>query len=148
VRTILVAVDGSARAADVFAAGAELARMRHARVVLFRAIFIPPDFTPGPSGHPDSLPEYLKREARAQLTAFAATAPDLSCEARVEHAAQPWSAILAAAKAVDAETIVLGSHGYHGWDRVLGTTAGKVANLADHNVFVVHHPRAPSITGS
>ena len=37
-----------------------------------------------------------------------------------------------------ADLIVLGSHGYHGLDRLLGTTAGKVVNLARRNVLVVH----------
>jgi hypothetical protein len=53
------------------------------------------------------------------------------------QADQPWRAILAAADTVDAELIVLGSHGYHGWDRILGTTAGKIANLAQRNVLIV-----------
>ena len=36
------------------------------------------------------------------------------------------------------DLIVLGSHGYHVLDRILGTTAARVANLAHRNVFVVH----------
>jgi universal stress protein A len=137
-RTILIALDASARAAGVFKTGAELARLMRARSVLYRAISVPPDFTPGPTGHPDLLPAYLEQQAHAQLTVLAETARDVSCELRVEQAAQPWRAILACAKAVGADMIVIGSHGYHGWDRILGTTAGKVANLADRNVFVVH----------
>jgi nucleotide-binding universal stress UspA family protein len=36
------------------------------------------------------------------------------------------------------DLIVIGSHGYHGLDRVLGTTAARVSNLARRNVLVVH----------
>lgn len=49
-----------------------------------------------------------------------------------------WKAILATADQEDADLIVIGSHGYHGWDHVLGTTAGKVANVATRSVLVVH----------
>ncbi len=36
------------------------------------------------------------------------------------------------------DLIVLGSHGYGGIDRLLGTTAAHVANRAERNVLVVH----------
>ena len=71
----------------------------------------------------DTLPSYMAAKARAALTSLAASAADVSFDLRVEESSQPWRAILAAAESVDAEVIVLGSHGYHGWDHVLGTTA-------------------------
>ena len=36
------------------------------------------------------------------------------------------------------DLIVLGSHGYGTLDMLLGTTAGRVANIATRNVLVVH----------
>ncbi|HEY3667075.1 MAG TPA: universal stress protein, partial [Polyangiaceae bacterium] len=51
---------------------------------------------------------------------------------------QPWKMILEVAQDFEVDLIVIGSHGYKGWDHVLGTTAGKVVNHADRNVFVVH----------
>jgi nucleotide-binding universal stress UspA family protein len=139
IRTILVAVDGSARASGVFDAAVEIARAVRGHIVLFRAVSIPPDFGPaGLAGDPDALPEFLEREARTQLQALAEGAPDVPCEVRVDAAAQPWRAILAAAERVGADLIVLGSHGQSGWDHILGTIAGKVANLADRNVMVIH----------
>jgi nucleotide-binding universal stress UspA family protein len=33
--------------------------------------------------------------------------------------------------------VVLGSHGYSGFDRILGTTAAKVVNHCDRSVLVV-----------
>ena len=36
--------------------------------------------------------------------------------------------------------IVLCSHGYGGIDRLIGTTASKVVNLADRSVLVVRDP--------
>jgi nucleotide-binding universal stress UspA family protein len=63
---------------------------------------------------------------------------------------QSWRAILDATEELGADLSMMGSHGYHGLDRVLGTTAAKVANLSPRHVFVVHHPigaRAGGTTG-
>ena len=69
----------------------------------------------------------------------AAVTPDLSVsQPIVAIGQQPWRIILENARRLNADLIVLGSHGYGEWDRVLGTTAGKVADLADRNVFIVH----------
>jgi len=46
--------------------------------------------------------------------------------------------ILAQAEKLEVDLIVLGSHGYRGWDRVLGTTAATIANRSTRNVLVVH----------
>lgn len=56
----------------------------------------------------------------------------------VEQIIEPSEGILAAASAIDADLIVLGNHGYSGWDRVLGTTASKVVNGSHRNVLVVY----------
>ena len=137
-RTILCAVDGSVRAPGVVKAAAELARAMSAHVVLFRAVVVPPDFAPAGPTTPDLLPAYLEREATEALTRLGTSISDVPCDLRVVQADQPWRAILAAADTADAELVVLGSHGYHGWDHILGTTAGKIANLARRNVLIVH----------
>jgi nucleotide-binding universal stress UspA family protein len=144
-RSLLVAVDGSPRALGVFRAATDIARAMRAHVFLYRAVVVPPDFAPaGATRHADPLPAYLEREARAALLALTEQVPDVSCEPRIEQATQPWRAILAMAEELDVDLIVVGSHGYHGWDRVLGTTAGKVANLGHRNVLVVHERARPS----
>ena len=57
------------------------------------------------------------------------------------NAAAPWLPICAAARAYDANLIVVGSHDKHGLsDRLLGTTAANVVNRADRSVLVVRHP--------
>jgi nucleotide-binding universal stress UspA family protein len=142
---MLVAVDGSARARGVFLAAAEIARAMRANITLYRAVVLPPDFAPAAATkHGDPLPPFLLNQAKVELLELMTHAPDVACVPRIEVAAQPWREILAAADAIDADLIVLGSHGYHGWDRVLGTTAGKVANLARRNVLVVHDRDRPS----
>jgi nucleotide-binding universal stress UspA family protein len=137
--TILVALDGSPRARGVFDAAATLARPLRARLVLYRALVIPPDFSaPGEAKGPDELPKYLEKEANAEFLALKMRAPDVPCEVRIDETDQPWRAIVAAGDAVNADLIVLGSHGFHGWDHMLGTTAGKVANRAHRNVMIIH----------
>ena len=142
--TILVALDGSTRARGVFDAAATLARALRARLVLYRALVVPPDLSaPGEAKGPDELPKYLEKEANAEFLALKMRAPDVPCEVRIDETDQPWRAIVAAGDAVNADLIVLGSHGFHGWDHMLGTTAGKVANRAPRNVMIIHESDGP-----
>jgi nucleotide-binding universal stress UspA family protein len=135
---VLVALDGSRRAPGVFDAAAEVAMRFGAVLHPFRAIFVPPEFPAAGAGTPrDPLPEYLSREAMGELAQLAARAPYRTAQPIV-RVGQPWRLILELADELGVELIVLGSHGYHGFDRILGTTAARVANLARHNVLVVH----------
>jgi nucleotide-binding universal stress UspA family protein len=59
----------------------------------------------------------------------------------------PWQEILNVAQAVDVDLIVLGSHRYHGADRILGTVASKIVNHADRDVLVVHRRNGFSRSG-
>ena len=137
--TILVALDGSTRARGVFDAAATLARALGARLVLYRALVVPPDFSaPGGSTSPDEFPKYLEKEAHTELLALKMRATDVPCEIQIDRADQPWRAIIAAGDAMNADLIVLGSHGFHGWDHMVGTTAGQVANRAPRNVMIIH----------
>ena len=100
---------------------------------------MPPAFPPaGHVSRVDALPAYLMRQAEAQLLAFAERAPHLHVELIVLDSGQPWRAIIETADWIGADMIVVGSHGYHWLDYLLGTNAGKVANLARRNVLVVH----------
>jgi nucleotide-binding universal stress UspA family protein len=153
ISTILVALDGSTRASGVFDAAATLARALQAKLVLYRALVMPPDYSPaGVTRGPDELPAYLEKEAHAEFLALQLRAPEVACDIRIEESDQPWRSILAAGEAVNARLIVLGSHGFHGWDRMLGTTAGKVANRALRNVMIIHDRERSSgtslVTGS
>lgn len=137
---ILVALDASPRAPGVLAAAAEIALRFGAKLTMFRALHVPPDFPPAAHvDHGDPLPQHLAKEAFASLEALADTLPEsVRPAASLVRVGQSWRTILEVADEVDADLIVIGSHGYYGIDRVLGTTAGKVANLARRNVLVVH----------
>lgn len=145
---ILVALDGSPRAPDVLATAMTMAARFGAELFPMRAIYIPPDFPPAGAHAPeDPLPKQLRSEAEAELTRLLTSATNGAKIAppilRLTRQA-PWHAILEVAAELPADMIVLGSHGYHAIDHVLGTTAAKVSNRAKCSVFVVqgaHPPR-------
>jgi nucleotide-binding universal stress UspA family protein len=139
IRKILVALDASERAPRVVAAASEIAERFDARMLLFRAVDLPPEFPPAAHVEGgDPLPAYLQECARKELRALAAGNPRADLEHPEVVFEQPWRAIVAAADRLDVDLVVIGSHGYHGLDRLLGTTAGKVANHAHRNVLIVH----------
>jgi nucleotide-binding universal stress UspA family protein len=141
IRDILVALDGSVRAQEVLEASVEIAEKFGATLHPFRAIFVPPEFPAAAAGSgPDFLPDHLVEEALAALTALVAKAGGARVSQPIVRLGQPWRTILAAARELSADLIVVGSHGYHGVDRLLGTNAARVANMAECNVLVVHRP--------
>jgi len=138
VKRILVPLDGSPRAPLVLADAAKLAKLVGAKLVLFRAVTVSPDLpreafvTAG-----SRLEEILLGNAREDLHRLAERiSPELVEKISVTFAT-PWDGICRAAKESEADLIVIGSHGYGGIDRILGTTAAKVVNHADRNVLVV-----------
>lgn len=141
-RRILVALDASPRAPDVLAAAADLARHFDAEVLLLRVVFVPPEFPPAAHvSHGDELVEHLDEVAHSSLDELCHVVHDVRIAERIVRHGQPAAVILATAKELDVDLVVIGSHGFGGWDRILGTTAARVANLADRSVLVVHgHP--------
>ena len=140
-KRILVALDGSPRAPGVLAAAARLAKTSDAKLVLFRAIGIPPEIPREVFVEPElRIEDILRRQARDDLEKLAADiAPEL-VEQILTELGTAWDSITRVAKRVDADLVVVGSHGYGGLDRLLGTTAAKVVNHIDRNVLVVRTP--------
>ena len=137
---ILAAVDGSSRSEGVLATALAIAQRFGGRVHLFRAVDVPPEFPPAAATSPDPVPAMLGTQARDALVAlargrdlFVIEEPDLSTR-------HPWRSILAAGERLGAQLIVIGSHGFEGWDRVIGTNASKVADHARCHVLIVHEP--------
>ena len=140
-KTLLVALDGSTRARGVLEAGIVQAKTTGAKLVLFRAVGLPVDlpFT-AIALSPEEVLKVLEERARIELGELAsAMAAGLPYEIRIETGSA-WQAICETARAVAADLIVIGSHGYGGLDRVLGTTAARVVNHADRSVLVVRSP--------
>lgn len=140
-KRILVALDGSKRAHGVLAAAARMAELTDAKLVVFRAIGIPPEMPPDLFKVTDlRLEDVLRNNAHTDLSTLVAHLPPGRVEKIVAELAIPWDGICRAAREQDADLVVIGSHGFGGLDRLLGTTAGKVVNHADRNVLVVRTP--------
>jgi nucleotide-binding universal stress UspA family protein len=86
---------------------------------------------------PASLAELLEQEAKKYLDQMAAALPPGLLAGTVVHVGTPWQGICSAADHHQADMIVIGSHGYSGLDRLIGTTAAKVVNHAKQSVLVV-----------
>jgi nucleotide-binding universal stress UspA family protein len=144
-RTYLVALDQSARASHVLAAAVDLASSTGAKIVLFRAVGLPHELPHDSYAlSPDEVIERLRQRAESDLRAFARTVPSaVPCETRLEVGAA-WQTIGTVARELGADLIILGSHGFSGVDRLLGTTASRVVNHADRSVMVVRqHGTSP-----
>ena len=137
-KRILVAIDSSPRAPTVLAAAAHLAELSNAKLIVFRAVGIPPELPrEALQGTDARLEDVLVHNANTDLKQLVAHVPTARIEKIITAFATPWDGICRAARDENADLIVIGSHGYHGLDRLLGTTASKVVNHADGNVLVV-----------
>lgn len=138
---ILVGLDASERAPTVLTYAAQLAQRVGGRLVLFRAVGIPIDlpahaFSVAPS---ELTPVLLEQAANALRKLSQQLPPDLV--ERIETDIGPaWQAVCNAAHRLDADLIVVGSHGYSALDRLLGTTAARIVNHAPCPVLVVRNP--------
>ena len=140
-KRILVALDSSKRAPGVLAAAARLAELADAKLIVFRAIGIPPEMPPELFKVTDlRVEDVLRNNAHTDLQSLVAAIPKERIEKIVAELATPWDGICRAAREQDVDLVVIGSHGFGGLDRLLGTTAGKVVNHADRNVLVVRTP--------
>ena len=136
---ILVALDDSPRARHVLDVALEQARSHKAEVRVLHVIAIPPEFPP--SAHTaggDPLPAHMQKVADERLNALLAPVRDVPWEIVIVDHHRAAQTILEQAAKYQADLIVIGSHGYNAIDRILGTTAAKVVNLAPTDVLVVH----------
>jgi nucleotide-binding universal stress UspA family protein len=150
IRSILAAVDSSRRAPNVLAAALEVGRRFGSRIHVYRALYVPPDIPAAGHSDDDRGGARMQSQADRDLRALVLDAPDVVLEPVEMSETPPWKAILAVAERLDVDLIVIGSHGYGGLDRVLGTNAARVVNLGDRSVLVVHgkgrFPGAPGDT--
>ena len=139
-RAILVAVESESSADDVLAAGIEAARPRDARLHIVHVIQRPP------AAYPDYGLETLmaslensRSEARTWLEELAKRASEAGVDAATTLiTGSATDEIVGLAEAVDAELVVVGTHGHTGIKRLaLGSTAESVVRHAPCNVLVV-----------
>jgi len=85
----------------------------------------------------DSLLEMLTQRADEYLADCAKRVPAELLAATRVVVGVAWQAVCSTAQKEGCDLIVIGSHGYSGLDRLVGTTAAKVVNHADRSVLVV-----------
>jgi universal stress protein F len=134
-KRILVCLDASPRAPFVFETAADLGRRLDAKLCLLRSIGLPAAIDQEAVAHGASVLGDLEAAAKTDLDAFAAKLPDLVEGVHV-RVGTPWDAICHEATELDCDLVVLGSHGYKGLDKILGTTASKVVNHCERSVLV------------
>jgi nucleotide-binding universal stress UspA family protein len=138
---IVVGLDGSERAPAVLEAALAVARAFQGKLLLLRAVGIPTEIPHEAFTMPaEELPLLLMKLAERDLARWASKVP---AELLLAHRARlgvPWQAIVDEAKHANADLVVVGSHGYGGLDRILGTTAAKVVNQAPCSTLVVRAP--------
>jgi len=141
-KRILVCLDASSRAPLVLAAASTLAGQIGARLSLLRTVGLPPEIDQEVLVHAASdVIETMTSTARHDLEAHAKSLSMTEIEGIHVHVGTAWDVICREAKALDCDLVILGSHGYSGFDRILGTTAAKVVNHCDRSVLVVRpHP--------
>jgi nucleotide-binding universal stress UspA family protein len=140
-KRILVGLDGSERAPGVLAVAVTIGRSQGAKLTLVRSVGLPPDV---PQDFwkttEEPLLDVLKHHAQKYLDEQASKVPAEVLGGTELVIGVPWQAICDTAKTQKADLVVIGSHGYSGFDRLLGTTAAKVVNHAQCSVLVVREP--------
>jgi universal stress protein F len=143
-KRILVCLDASPRAPFVLATAAKLAGQIGARLCLLRTVGLPPEIDQEILVHAaGDVIETMTRKAKLDLEALVTKHPLVEIEGIHVHVGTPWDAICREAKVLDCDLVMLGSHGYSGFDRILGTTAAKVVDHCDRSVFVVRPTPRP-----
>jgi nucleotide-binding universal stress UspA family protein len=143
---ILVGLDASPRAQGVLDAALDLAKRTGSKLILARAVGIPIEIpVEAYAMPPQSLEGLLREQAQKYVDQVEASIPvELRGGTKVA-VGTPWQAICEMAKTENVDLIMVGSHGYQGLDRLIGTTAAKIVNHADRSVLVVRDtPRLTS----
>ena len=134
-KRIVVGLDGSAHQDNVLRGALALPE---ARVTLVRAVSLPVELPPKVFAvAPSEVAPIIEEAAKADLARMAQSVPADRLEAVLVELGTPWRTLTDVAKRIGADLIVVGSHGYGGLDRILGTTAAKVVNHAPCSVLVV-----------
>jgi universal stress protein F len=135
---ILVALDGSPGQTEVLAAALTLAQEQTARLILFHSVSLPlPLPVSALAVPPDQVSTIMLESSQKALEELARTAPRGVIERVQVELGVPWRAVCEAARTDGVDLVIIGSHGYGGIDRLLGTTAAKIVDHAPCSVLVV-----------
>jgi nucleotide-binding universal stress UspA family protein len=138
---VVVGLDRSEVAKIVLAEALEFAKRYHGKLHVVRAVPVPVEMPlEALSVDPEALPARLLDHAQRDIERSVEGADKAligSVEARV---GVPWQVLVDVAKEKKAGLLVVGTHRYGVIDRLLGTTAARVANHAPCSVFIIRPP--------
>jgi nucleotide-binding universal stress UspA family protein len=140
-KRILVGLDGSPSERQVLDTALLLATQLGGKLLLFHAVSLPMTLPPHALAvtH-DEASFMLARQSEQHLHKLAEETPRGVVESVFVDVGVPWRTLCDRAKTEGADLIVIGSHGYSGIDRLIGTTAGKIVNHAHCSVLVERTP--------
>lgn len=149
IRTILVPLDFSDCSMGVVRQAAQLAARLGSELVLHHAVETPGGLgsktlvTPAPGAEPVPIGQHLLASAEARMPVYlaAAAAEGVEVAHRISEG-KPTDAILAAADALGADMIVMGTHARTGLNRLLiGSVAEAVVRQAEVPVVTLRNIR-------
>ncbi|MBL8371989.1 MAG: universal stress protein [Burkholderiaceae bacterium] len=142
---ILVPVDGSATSFKAVDKAVDLAKAFDGKVTVIYVIDPYPftgvgtDFAYGQATYLSAASAEANDSIRAARERIEAAG--VSLESTVVENHTPWRGIIETANAIEADLIVMGSHGRRGLEKmVLGSVAQRVLQHADQPVLVVRAP--------
>lgn len=133
---ILIATDLGDDNLDVAAKAQALAQKYQAKLSVAHVVESLPGYASGYSGVVD-LEEEMKQDAKNKLTQFAAALNVVDADQHLSMGS-PKIVILDIAEKINADLIVVGSHGRHGFGLLLGSTASAILHAGHCDVLVVH----------
>jgi len=141
-QNILLTTDFSEHSEVAAKRAAALAHQYGAKLILFNVVeFVAPEIIPNEwmeAVRGEGLEAFLTRDARKTLSEFAGRIGAADAEQVViSSGRKPGHGILRFAKEQDVDLIVVGSHGRHGIDVLLGSTANAVLHRAHCDVLAV-----------
>jgi nucleotide-binding universal stress UspA family protein len=144
VHTILHPTDFSDRSGYAFRVACSLTRDYGARLVALHVVTSPLTIVYGEGAVPLD-PETFRAEAKVKLDSLEPPAPGMALERRLTEG-DPAAEILRQAREIDADLIVMGTHGRTGLARLLmGSVAEQVVRQAPCPVLTVRTPMAEAV---
>lgn len=139
-RTIVYATDFSENAEPAFDLACALAGEGKGKVIVLHVERPPLASLGGTAGVPPIAPEYDRRSSWEQLQRFRSPRPEIHLEHRLEFG-EPGAVIPRIAREMEADLIVVGTHGRTGLRRFLmGSVAERVVRKASCPVLTVRTP--------
>lgn len=136
--TMIVGLDGSERQPHVLRRAVQLADAVGSRLVLVRAVQVPPSLPAVVwSLADDEFMAFLIQHAGTELRRVAEGLPEGLVDDIVCREGRPADVLCDVASERRAGLVVIGTHGFDRIDRVLGTTAARVTNAAPCSVLVI-----------